>query len=259
MSDEKSGRAFYVGYLDVPGPLRGFLLIAAAALIAGFAGFAYGIATTQDNPGTGRFLSKLGLQKMTGVMELEPYPIVRVPPSEGYPKGRTVMLSGPGKRGVQPWAKDLGGVVVDVGGILIRRGTIDMLRVRKKADLGKTKDPVAGVALLETPFEAESLGRWRLAGEICDGKCYVGAMRPGRGLAHKACANFCITGGIPPVFVSAGSVEGVQFFLLADEEGGRLPDTMFDLVGLTIEIDGEIERRGDLLVFKVDLESARKL
>ena len=36
-----------------------------------------------------------------------------------------------------------------------------------------------------------------LKGEIIDPKCYLGAMKPGGGKTHKACAMRCIAGGIP--------------------------------------------------------------
>ena len=98
----------------------------------------------------------------------------------------------------------------------------------------------------------ESLGRWKLAGEICDGKCLAGAMQPGRGLAHKACANLCLIGGIPPVFVSSKPVMGEEFLLVAGPDGKVMPQSLYDYVGQFIEVEGEIERRGDMLVFKID-------
>jgi hypothetical protein len=113
---------------------------------------------------------------------------------------------------------------------------------------------IAGQGALPPPVP---LGRWRITGEICDGKCYSGSMRPGNGLAHKACANFCILGGVPPVFVSTAPVEGTSFMLLGDTAGGPLPDRLYDLVALRVQLEGELERRGDLLVFKVDLNRAR--
>jgi len=78
-------------------------------------------------------------------------------------------------------------------------------------------------------------------------------MRPGNGLAHKACANLCIIGGLPPVFVSSGEVAGETFFLLADAAGRRLGEEVYDLVALTIEVEGNVERRDGLMVFSIDL------
>ena len=81
-------------------------------------------------------------------------------------------------------------------------------------------------------------------------------MRPGTGIAHKACANLCLTGGVPPVFVSTHPVEGSEFLLLAGPRGGPLDEAVKSWVAARVQIDGRIVRRGDLLVFHVDLASA---
>jgi hypothetical protein len=79
-------------------------------------------------------------------------------------------------------------------------------------------------------------------------------MRPGTGLAHKACANLCISGGQPPVFASTGTVDGTSFFLLADRNGGPVPDAVYHLVALPVDLEGEVERIDNMLIFKVDWE-----
>lgn len=77
-------------------------------------------------------------------------------------------------------------------------------------------------------------------------------MKPGTGLAHKACANLCISGGVPPVFVSTAPVDGHIFFLLASKDGGPMPAGLLDKTGVQVVLEGNIERRDDLLIFKVD-------
>jgi len=77
-------------------------------------------------------------------------------------------------------------------------------------------------------------------------------MRPGTGLAHKACANLCLIGGIPPVFVSTQPVEGSEFLLIGGPDGGELPRAAYDRVGQFISVEGDLERRGDLLVLLID-------
>ena len=109
------------------------------------------------------------------------------------------------------------------------------------------------------PSAPVSLGRWRIAGEICDGKCYAGAMRPGTGLAHKACANLCIAGGVPAVFVSSSPVEGHRYFLLADETGKPAGELLKDHVAVYVEAEGEVERLDDLAVFRIDRSTIRVL
>jgi hypothetical protein len=161
-----------------------------------------------------------------------------------------VLLSGDGKRGPQidPALND--GAMVSLTGLRLRRGTIDMLVVGDAIHPLPEPPIVAPVAV--------SLGRWRIAGEICDGKCQTGAMQPGQGLSHRACASLCLIGGVPPVFVAASPVAGTSFLLLAGPDGRALPD-LRRLAALPVVLEGEIERRGDLLIFKVDLAAARVL
>jgi hypothetical protein len=251
MRDPSADDFFFIGYRDrLSRGLAMFLLAVAATLLAGFAALGLALGSAVDDPGDGDYASQLGTQRLVGVVETSAYPVLRLPPREGEPP-RTLMLVAAGKHGAQGVTGPLAGRRVAAAGVIIKRGPLDMLLL--EGDL----KPVAGSDFAPAP--ARPLGRWRLAGEICDGKCYAGAMRPGQGLAHKACANLCLIGGVPPVFVSSGSVEGTSFFLLAAADGGPLPDRVRDLVALGIELEGQIERLDDLLVFKVDLDRARLL
>ena len=261
-----AGRApdsgFFVGYLNaVPRPLALFLVVVAAAIVGGMAGLAFALGTNVNDPGDGSFARQLGRQAMTGVLLEKPYPILRVRPDATNPEPRTILLTVPGKFHVKRRGGKLFGQVVDASGFLFQRGDIEMLQVQGKkalqaAEAGEGEPPPAF-----TPAAAESLGRWRLIGEICDSKCHLGAMRPGTGLAHKACANLCISSGAPPVFVTAqeGAVEGETFLLMADADGGPLPDRFRDYVAVLVALEGEVERLDDLLVFKVDIDEAEVL
>lgn len=186
---------------------------------------------------------------MTGIFEARPYPILRVPASTNRP-ARAVMLAGQSKIGVESADAMLDGRWVAAGGVFVKRGDMDMLLVGD-ADL-LVADPAPAPAILPA---AIPLGRWRLTGEICDGKCYAGAMRPGTGLAHKACANICLRGGVPPVFVSTAPIEGRGFFLMANGDGGPLPARFLDYTAVPIELEGTIERRDDLMILRVDPSS----
>lgn len=77
-------------------------------------------------------------------------------------------------------------------------------------------------------------------------------MKPGTGLAHKACANLCLNGGVPPVFVSTSPVQGHIFFLVASHDGGQMPAALLDKTSVPVVLEGTVERRDDLLIFKVD-------
>jgi hypothetical protein len=250
---------FFVAYLKIPPAYARFSLAVAAVFLALLGGLSLAVGSRVPDPGDGFFDGKSGYQTLVGVLEARPYPVLRVLPDDEYPEGRALMLSGTRKEGVQAEAEELRGQIVDVGGFYLRRGDLDMINVGGKVGVRATEAELSEAERDFTPAPAEPLGRWRLVGEICDGKCLGGAMRPGAGLSHKACANLCVTGGVPPVFVSTGEVDGTSFFLLGDAEGGPLPDRIRDLMALRLEVEGEVERRDDILVFKIDVDSARAL
>jgi len=242
---------FFIGWAAPPKPLREFLVWIAALLIGLFAALGWLLAATQNDPGDG---AGAGRQTVWGVVEANPYPILHVTKGKRFAKGDTILLSGIGKRGVQKRAEPVNGQAVRVVGAALRRGEIDMLQVFGGKMAWTTPDDAPRMDLPQPV----PLGRWRLTGEICDGKCYVGAMRPGEGLAHKACANLCLIGGAPPVFVSTDRVDGEQFLLMGDADGGPVTDAILDHVAAMVTIDGDVERRGTLLVFKIDPGTIRR-
>lgn len=249
---------FFVGYIrGVPRGSRTLILLVTLAFVGAMAGAGYFVSATQPDPGPGRFIFQH--KTFTGILEAAPYPLVRIAPNEEYPNGHTLLLAGQGKRGMQEQAAPLAGQVVDVGGVLLKRGTIDMLQVGRRVPLQASADGIGEDARNAMDLSVTDLGTWRLTGEICDGKCYVGAMRPGTGIAHKACANLCLNGGVPAVFVSTAPVEGSEFFLLSDQDGNPIGVELQTYVAARVQVDGQIERRGDLMVFKVDLSTVEVL
>ena len=243
----EQNKPFFVGYLAVPENLRRFLLLACALVVAVFAATGYLIGSTQDEPPASGFRFDYGRQTVTGVLELTPYAVLRVTEGNDLIKpGKTLMLSGQGKSGLDSRLMAMDGQLAQVSGIVLQRGTIDMLQLRGGQ---RGFSPVEGDA---PEMETEQLGRWKIAGEICDGKCLNGAMRPGRGLAHKACAALCLIGDVPPVLVSTQPVEGAEFMLITGPDGTVLPPSAYDYIGQFVSLEGDLERRGDLLVLRLD-------
>jgi hypothetical protein len=243
---------FFVGWAGVPPGLRGFLAAVAVGVVATFGAAAWLVAATANDPGDGAFRFDWGPQTVTGVVEAAPYPILHVTAAERFPAGHTLMLTGVGKTGVQDPVAALDGRVVAATGIVLKRGDLDMLQVD-----GGSMGLVAADGAAAAPAP-EPLGRWRLTGEICDGKCYAGAMRPGEGLAHRACATLCVTGGVPPVFVTTAPVEGAGFLLLAEADGGPLGPAALAHTATLVEAEGEVVRRGGLLEFRIDPATLRR-
>jgi hypothetical protein len=248
MSDNTT--PFFVGYLAVPKGLRYFLSVVIVGFVAVFALTGLITGAAQDDPGDSGFRFDYGRQTVTGVMELTPYPLLRITVGNDLmDPGHTLMLVATNKSGVDDRAAPFEGQLVSVTGIILQRGTIDMLQ------LINGPQGMVGVEGDAPVQETVPLGRWSLAGEICDGKCLAGAMRPGRGLAHRACANLCLIEDVPPVFVSSQPVDGSEFMMITGPDGTRLPQEAYDYIGLYVELEGEVERRGDLLVLQIDPET----
>jgi hypothetical protein len=224
-------------------PLLGFLASLVVLALCGLTGLSLALGSRIDDPGGGDWI---GEATLSGVLVENPYPILIADADATHPNGHAVLLSGEGKIGVQDDAARLVGQRVEAVGALVRRGTIEMLVV------GGLR-AVAGPAIPPAPVP---LGTWRLTGEICDGKCVAGVMRPGNGLAHKACANICIEGGVPPVLVTTAPVDGARFLLMGDLAGRAVPDAFRDHVGAMRRMDGAVERIADLLIFRTDVAKA---
>ncbi len=237
---------FFVGYFNkVPASIALFSVAVGAGLIGAFTAIGFLLAANSDQPDGAAYAPDTAV---TGVYQAQPYPLLRMAPSPEHPLGRALLLSGDGKRGAQSVGDSFAGQSVDITGFGLKRGSIDMLIVEKIA-VAATPSP--------QPAAAVPLGRWRIGGEVCDGKCVGGAMKPGTGLAHKGCANLCIVGGLPPLLVTAQPVEGSTFMLLADAAGIALASgTWENYVARPSILEGDLERRGDLLVLRVDWTKA---
>jgi hypothetical protein len=232
-------KPFFVGWSGRTAlPLLGFLGLFLVTLVAGFGALAFALGSTVDDPGGGDFT---GNKEVTGTLVADPYPMI-VTDNDRH----TIVLSGGGKRGVQAEARPLDGKHVRATGFGVKRGDRDLLLVGELALApGEAVPPVR-----------EGLGTWRLTGEICDGKCSLGVMRPGNKPAHKACANVCLLGGVPPVFIATTPVLGTRYLLLGDPENHALPDELRDYAAITSRMDGTLERIGDALIFRTDVKRA---
>ncbi len=248
-----SGAAFFVGWQRRVAPgLRRFLFGVAVVLPVGMTALGVGLgAAAVDRAGADFALVPgavappplpIGEAALEGVVTLAPYPVLHLPAGVGAPRGRSVLLADEGKLGamVDP---ALEGRRVAVRGYALARGEIDMVV------MAEPPTPLGGAA---PGVALERLGRWRISGEICDGKCAGGAMRPGTGLGHRACATLCLDGELPAVFVATAPVAGSAFLLLGAADGARMAAALRDRIGGRVTLEGTVERRGAMLVFLVD-------
>lgn len=91
----------------------------------------------------------------------------------------------------------------------------------------------------------------RYVGEIVDTKCYLGAMKPGRGKPHRACASLCIRGGVPAaLLVRTRSGERALIHLM-NALGQPVGREVLEFVGEAVEVTGLLRRADDRLELTV--------
>jgi hypothetical protein len=61
------------------------------------------------------------------------------------------------------------------------------------------------------------------------------------------------------VFVSSQPVDGETFLLITGPDGRALPTEAYDYVARYVSLEGEIERRGNLLIIAVDPQTMEVL
>lgn len=100
--------------------------------------------------------------------------------------------------------------------------------------------------------EVVELGRHRLAGEIVDSKCYLGAMNPGVLKPHRACAIRCIDGGIPPILLVRHLNGSTTRYVLIKTDGSPVNSEVLDFVAEPVAVTGEVSRIGGQLFMRIN-------
>lgn len=104
----------------------------------------------------------------------------------------------------------------------------------------------------------EELGIRSIRGEIVDSKCYFGAMRPGFGKTHRACAVRCISGGIPPVLAATNYQGAVNYFLIRGKNKEAINQDVLPYVAEPVTLTGKLVQFDDWMVIYVDPKTGIK-
>jgi hypothetical protein len=160
------------------------------------------------------------------------------------------LLVGAGKHAVAPEICGVNGNDVSLRGTLIRRDGRQLLEIESSTEMN-----AAPTAPDSPPVP---LGRFTLQGEIVDSKCYFGVMNPAEGRAHRACAELCLRGGIPAVFVARDRRGNTAHLLITGADDQPLNAALLRWVGDPVEASGEIVRQGKWLVWRIDPASLRR-
>jgi hypothetical protein len=253
MNDE-----FYIGWeaKAAPGVGKTVHRVVVALLLIALLG-SMALAISQRMIGTSVF-EWGNVKNFSGILQTTPYPHLLVPRP-----GRTDILSrfsayylvAPWKFGLKPEAiASFDGKWVTLKGTLIYRGDQTMIEV-----VSGSIQATNPAAMALTGLEIMALGRQTLIGEIVDSKCFLGVMNPGQLTPHRACAIRCISGGVPPVLLVRQENGPAIYLLLVSADGRPVNQQVLDFVAEPVQITGEVERQGQLLILRADPATYRRI
>lgn len=247
MAQHHDNDEFYTGYGKIPKKVGRFLLIVVPSFVVGYLCLALLLPSLHfDQFNRGRWASG---QTFQGLLRNAPSPHLMVPrPGDvGDQSPYSVyLLSGPGKTSPPKRVMENAGQWVELKGLPVHRNSFTILATSSAKPIER---PETAPPELEM---GESMGEFSLTGEILDGKCYPGIMKPGRTKTHRSCAIRCISGGVPAVFLANNQDGEPLYFMLADLDGAAVNDKVLDLVADPIRITGDVMRYGDIYVIKAD-------
>jgi hypothetical protein len=248
---------FFVGYLPMSAGFKRVVFAIGFGVILLLLAAGFALASTTRGAGPAKFA--FGKSEGTlGVLTTEPTPVLWTldPAVAGGVRGTLLVRSG--KFGLSARSRDLAGHSVRVTGQSIERDGQRMIEVGAEPAIADGELSDAERATLAGRV-VRSHGEVTVSGEIEDSKCYLGRMRPGDKRTHRACAQLCIRGGIPSVFVVRDGSGTTRQLLLADQTGHSLDEALLTFVAEPIEVTGELTQLGNLFVLKTSLDHVKRL
>jgi hypothetical protein len=241
MRDGTDDDEIFVGYLPTPPRTLRFVRVIivlalvlapalAAVLVLGAGDTGQGVSALAQTEGDG----------LVGLLELHPYGVLWAPSDHG-PEG--VLLVSQGKFGIGSQFAPLDGTIVRVQGLVLARDGQRMIELGT-APVPASLDDAVTLTLRERTLASE--GEVLVTGEIVDEKCWLGRMRPGGGRTHRACAQLCVAGGIPPVLVGIDEHGHDVRAVIVDEDGAPSTEWVLPFVAEPVRVRGELVRDGSL-------------
>jgi hypothetical protein len=249
MSDD-GGDEFFVGYLPTPTRLRRFLWLTLVALLLIAGATAAVIASRMRDPGDGRWTPE-ARANVEGLLVNQPYPML-------WTDREMLLLVGQGKVAVKVPENLLGRYVGITGSLIERPG-------RRMVELSDAPDAVRALERTRTDIGRPGIEYGEtvhLSGEIIDPKCYLGAMKPGDGKTHKACAALCLRGGIPPMFHTIAADGREMLYLLGGSDltpvDAETRASLIAHVGEPVTIDGVAVNVGNLPILEIQHDGIKR-
>ena len=225
---------FYIGYYPKMDRSNArWIALSAGILLLAFLGAAWMWLPIMQDAGDGQY-DYGEVRSWSGLVLNDAYPILSVLDEDNNP--REVLLVVPFKKGADEFVSGRQGQMIEVIGTRIERGGIMMIEL--------DGSPVHQHASESVPEASRTIDGVAVtaSGEIVDSKCWLGVMNPGEGSVHRACANLCIRGGIPPAFRYREADGTQQTALLYGPNGEHASSALHDLAGRLISLSGTYTR-----------------
>ena len=206
------------------------------------------------------------LTELKGVYQQLPVPSLKVMAQNdafGNATYVTIPLVGYGKfgaEGVITWLEKEKNVHLDKKEVTLK-GTLLYSDGKTLMQIDQNDQPLIAInnsTQYTTPVITE-LGPVQLAGEILDPKCYFGVMKPGHGKPHRDCAIRCVAGGISPVFRVKNKEGEVRYYLILDENGKKLNETLKDHIAEPVSLTASAVQFDDWIVLYTNRNSIKRI
>ena len=222
---------FYIGYnLRMAPDLARRIRVAAATLLATAVLLPLVLLAAQSRFAPAVF--EFGRTRVVeGRLAEFPYPALD---ADG-PIQASYWLVAPGKHGAAALVRGLDGRRVRVRGTLIERDGEKMLQIVPDEIEALSPPPETG------PSVPVAIGPRRVVGELVDGKCHLGVMKPGEGPLHRDCAVRCLLGAVPPMISEHGT--GLRLALVR-EDGRPFISNFAALTGRPLRVRGTLMSQG---------------
>jgi hypothetical protein len=240
---------FFIGYKAMPVSLKWFYAMIAMFLLAGSAVFSYTVASQQQVDGQGVWNTSEEVS-IEGYLTVDPYPVLHKAESAADGLATSVLMVMEGKHSANDIADAYADTMVSVRGYPVSRGGWLMLELTGSDAITPLNSTISDSDRMSI-VDAESLGTVTLTGEVVGSKCFLGVMNPGSGPVHKACADICLLGGVPPLLVVRDKQQRKFGYLLTRADGSSAARQLMSAAAESVQISGELSRKGDLLYLAI--------
>jgi len=214
----------------MPAGDRWFVRTLVVLLVVWILGVGGIIAMSMRDPGDAAWITS-NERVWTGTLAMRPYPMLVPDDDPEHP----LLVVSMGKRGAHDRLARHDGFTVRLRGWELHRDGRRLIELAEEEDA--IVDVAAGSVLPEPTAFPEPV---MLEGEIVDGKCFLGAMKPGDGAGHESCAVLCLRGKLPPMLATVDAGGAPVYHLLVLDGETALSARALTHVARRVRVEGRL-------------------